>query len=429
MTTPPDEPTDRGRTTWRASLRDRTLPAAAVVGVIVGLGVFAFERIVTLLLDAVRSAPPVLMAAAPAVGLVLTALVLRLGPTPRSRATADEYVLAVHQPGRRFPIGQIATRMVGAVTTLGSGGSLGLEGPAVLLGAGTADNLVRRVGRRVAVDHQALLVAGAAAAVAAVFKAPATGAVFALEVPYRSDLARHQLMPALVGAAAGYVALVSLAGTERLFQVGGNPPFDLRDLGGAIVLGVIAGLLARIIARSVRWAKHWAASTGALLRLPVAAVALFGAAWAAFEMTDRPLGIGPGYLVLDWLQDPKVAVGAVIAMLLIRFVGVVATTAGGGIGGFFIPLVVLGGLLGRAAGGILGLEASGLFPVLGVAAVLGAGYQVPLAAVMFVAETSGSPGYVVPALLAAVAADIAVGHESVTDYQQERAPDRSAGGT
>ena len=67
--------------------------------------------------------------------------------------------------------------------------------------------------------------------------------------------------------------------------------------------------------------------------------------------------------------------------------------------------------------------------MLGVAAVLGAGYQVPLAAVMFVAETSGSPGYVVPALLAAVAADIAVGHESVTDYQQERAPDRSVGGT
>ena len=59
--------------------------------------------------------------------------------------------------------------------------------------------------------------------------------------------------------------------------------------------------------------------------------------------------------------------------------------------------------------------------MLGVAAVLGAGYQVPLAAVMFVAETSGRPGYVVPALLAAVAADLAVGSESVTDYQRERA--------
>jgi CIC family chloride channel protein len=74
-------------------------------------------------------------------------------------------------------------------------------------------------------------------------------------------------------------------------------------------------------------------------------------------------------------------------------------------------------------------EGSGLFPILGVAAVLGAGYQVPLAAVMFVAETSGSPSYVVPALLAAVAADIAMGRESVTDYQQDRADNPVPGST
>lgn len=417
----PEDPADRPRRAWWASLRGRTLPIAAVLGVVVGLAVFVFERIVTAALEEVRAAPVALMVVAPGVGLALAALALRIGPEPRSRSTADEYVLGVHHPDRRIPLGQVVTRMAGAVATLGTGGSLGLEGPAVLLGAGAADNLPRRLARRLAVDHQALLVAGAAAGVAAVFKAPATGAVFALEVPYRSDLARHQLMPALVGAASGYLALVSLAGTERLFQVGGTPPFDLRDLGGALVLGAVAGLLARGIARSVRWAKHWAASTGALVRLPTAAATLALVAWAAYRMTDRPLGIGPGYLVLDWLQDPKLAVGAIVAMLLLRFVGVVATTAGGGIGGFFIPLVVLGGLLGRGAAGVLGLSASGLFPILGVAAVLGAGYQVPLAAVMFVAETSGNPGYVVPALLAAVAADLAMGHESVSDYQRDRA--------
>ena len=194
---------------------------------------FVFERLVTFLLEQVRTAPLPLMVVAPGVGLALTAAVLRLGPAPRSRATADEYVLSIHHPGRHIPISQMATRIAGAVATLGSGGSLGLEGPAVLLGAGTADNIARRVARRIAVDHQALFVAGAAAAVAAVFKAPATGAVFALEVPYRKDMARHQLLPALVGASAGYVAVVSLAGTERLFPIQGNPPFDVRDLGGA----------------------------------------------------------------------------------------------------------------------------------------------------------------------------------------------------
>jgi CIC family chloride channel protein len=408
---PPAAPADRGGR-W-------TLPMAGVLGVAVGLGVFLFERIVTFVLEHVRTAPTPWMVIAPGVGLALTAAVLRIGPTPRSRSTADEYLLSYHDPGRRISPAQLAARMSGAVTTLALGGSLGLEGPAVMLGAGTADTLSGRISRKYGIDHRAMLVAGAAAAVAAVFKAPATGAVFALEVPYRSDLARRQLMPALVGAAAGYLSLVSVAGTERLFAVVDNPPFDLRDLGGALVLGVAAGLLARVIARSVRWAKHWAASTTAMVRLPVAVLATAGAAWAALELTDAPLGIGPGYLVLDWLQDPRLAVGAVVAMLAIRFVGVIATTAGGGIGGFFIPLVVLGALLGRTTSALLGTAPSGLFPVLGVAAVLGAGYQVPLAAVMFVAETSGRAGYVVPALLAAVAADLAVGHESVTDFQRD----------
>lgn len=408
------------RSASSATRRDRTLVVATVLGLAVGVGVWVFELAVVTLLDAVRDAPLPVMALAPAVGLLGAALALRLGPAPRSRATADEYIISVHTPGRRIPGRQVMARMTAAVATLGAGGSLGLEGPAVLLGAGGADGAARVVRGRWRIDHQALLVAGAAAAVAAVFKAPATGAVFALEVPYRSDTARHQLMPALVGAAGGYLALVSLAGTERLFPVFGNPPFNLQDLGGAIVLGAAAGVLARVVSRSVRWAKQWAASTRARLRLPVAGAVLGLVAWAAFALTDEPLGIGPGYSVIDWIDQPDLAIGLVVALLVLRFVGVIATTAGGGMGGFFIPLVVLGGLLGRAVAGAVGLGDSGLFPVIGVAAMLGAGYQVPLAAVMFVAETSGRPGYIVPALLAAVAADLTSGGRSVTQYQKER---------
>ena len=58
--------------------------------------------------------------------------------------------------------------------------------------------------------------------------------------------------------------------------------------------------------------------------------------------------------------------------------------------------------------------------LLGIAAVLGAGYRVPLAAVIFVAETTGQPGFVVPGILAAVVAELLMGRASVTRYQ--RAP-------
>ena len=95
-----------------------------------------------------------------------------------------------------------------------------------------------------------------------------------------------------------------------------------------------------------------------------------------------------------------------------------ATVGGGGAGGLFIPLVVAGALTGRALGGIAHALDTNLFVVVGVAAFLGAGYRVPLAGVMFVAETTGRPGFVVPGLLAAVAAELVMGRSAVTTYQQ-----------
>jgi CIC family chloride channel protein len=61
-----------------------------------------------------------------------------------------------------------------------------------------------------------------------------------------------------------------------------------------------------------------------------------------------------------------------------------------------------------------------LFLVVGVAAFLGAGYRVPLAAVVFVAETTGRPGFVVPGLIAAVVAELVMARSSVTELQVAR---------
>jgi CBS domain-containing protein len=83
-----------------------------------------------------------------------------------------------------------------------------------------------------------------------------------------------------------------------------------------------------------------------------------------------------------------------------------------------VPLVVEGALVGRVCGSLFGQAGSSLFPVIGIAAFLGAGYRVPLAAVMFVAESTGRPNFVVPGLMAAVVAQLVMGRSSVSDYQQ-----------
>ena len=75
-------------------------------------------------------------------------------------------------------------------------------------------------------------------------------------------------------------------------------------------------------------------------------------------------------------------------------------------------------MLGRLVAGGLGAHDTSLFVIVGISAFLGAGYRVPLAAVMFVAETTGRPFFVVPALIAAVAAELVVGDASVSSLQR-----------
>jgi CIC family chloride channel protein len=321
---------------------------------------------------------------------------------------------------------------VACVATLGGGAAMGFEGPSIYLGAAVGVHVHQRL-RRVlwGVDRHAALVAGAAAGVAAIFKAPATGAVFALEVPYQDDLASHALLPALVGGATGYTVFAAIHGTDPLIPVTGRPPIDLRDLLGAAVVGLACGAGARIFAALLRLAKRLAAAgagaggragAGSGWRRPLLAGAVLAGlvvvSRAAFD--GRAFSLGPGYRAVEWALDPHRSLAAVAALATVRMVATTASVAGGGAGGLFIPLVVQGALTGRLIGGAVGGPNESLFVVLGIAAFLGAGYRVPLAAVMFVAEATGRPGFVVPGLLAAVVAQLVMGTDSVSAYQRRR---------
>jgi len=237
-------------------------------------------------------------------------------------------------------------------------------------------------------------------------------------VPYQEDLARRMLLPALVASASGYLAFVAVNGITPLFEARGAPPLSFADLAGAVGLGIVAGICARGFAWLLVAAKGLHTRIGPWTRIVgagLAIAALFALTWL---LTDEPLAIGVGYRTIDWALDLHRAWWLLLVVLVVRCLATAATVAGGGVGGLFIPLVVAGALLGRLAVGVAGGGNITLFVVIGVAAFLGAGYRVPLAAVMSVAETTGRPQFVVPGLLAAVAAALVMGGASVTTYQR-----------
>jgi len=397
--------------------------ACAVVGAITGVAVAGFDRlsIDVVFNRGVARLPLWMMACCPAVGLAVAALWLRYPGGDLSSSSADEYLRSFHS---REGLGMrdMANRMVAAVATLGSGSAMGLEGPSIYLGA-TIGSALQRRGRSFlrGADPNLLLVAGAAAGIAAIFKAPATGAIFAIEVPFQEDLARRMLLPALVAAASGYLTLVAINGTAPLFPVRGTPPFSFIDLAGAAALGLAAGLGAKVFAAMIGRAKHLSGLAHRGLRVAGCGATIAALFAIGHALTGQSLVLTPGYGVITWALAPHRAVGLLLALCVLRCVATSAAVAGGGVGGLFVPLVVAGALLGRAFGAALGSTDS-LFLVIGIAAFLGAGYRVPLAAVVFVAETTGRPGFVVPGLIAAVVAELVMNRASVTSLQSRPEP-------
>jgi CIC family chloride channel protein len=319
----------------------------------------------------------------------------------------------------------LRARLVAGMATIGSGGALGLEGPSIYMGSAIGLRVHERFERLLGRDGaKLLLTAGAAAGVSALFQTPATGLIFALESPYRDDVAHRALLPSLLASAAGFLTFASLPFIESGAEWG----FAYRDqlgpgeLAGAVAIGVGAGFGGRGFAWATRRAKTAATRRSPWLAASVGGVILGVLVIVSDRLFEEPLTLGPGYEIVEWLQEPR-SLGLIIALFCFRAVATLTTIGAGGVGGLFIPLAVQGVLLGSLVG--RGLEYVGwgnnsdnaIWTVLGLAAFLAAGYRTPIAAVMFVAESSAGTA-VVPALIAAAVSQLVAGKASVSAGQR-----------
>lgn len=411
-----------------ASFRPRrAFPAVMVLsiatGALVGLLVAGFEQLtVEVLLKRLLEGPLWWQAAAPAVGLFGAVAILRYlgrGATP---STSDEYVRAFHERHPRLPLSQLPAKLLAGVATIGLGGSVGLEGPSVYAGATVGQStqgLFARWLRRE--EAKMLLTAGAAAGIAAVFKTPATGVIFALEAPYRDDVARRALLPALLASASGYLVYVAILGTDPVIDLGSHSGnLSIIHLGGGALLGLVAGLGGRGFAWLVRQAKGMEQQFPIAVRILIGGAVLAGLVVATEAVFDQPLSLGPGVEATQWLRDGNHTLLLIGSLLVFRIIATLTTVGAGGTGGLFIPLAVQGVIVGSFVGQALGTDDIGLYHTLGLAAFLGAGYRAPITAVMFVAESTGTSAFVVPALIAAAVSQLVAGSSSVASYQLDK---------
>ena len=391
------------------------LGAASLIGTVTGLVVLALEHLVDDVLHEIFEAPVWVPAATVVVGTIVAAvLVQTLGG--RSSSTTEVYVEEFHEEQPTIEPRHAPGRLAAAFSTLASGAPLGMEGPAVYTGAAVATLLRRRFPTLAAEAHNVLLIAGAAAGVAAVFKAPVAGAIFALEVPYRSRLAGERVLPAVFGAATGYLTLAAVDGVKPELAL---PPVELTygRVLLAVALGVIVGVAAIGVIKLVSLGEHLYGRGPAWLRVVLSGGVLAGLYALGRGLTGESLALASGNNVIEWAIKPDHAVGVLIAVFAIRAVGPAASIAGGGVGGLFIPLMASGAVIGRLFADAANTEELALFVIVGAASMLGAGYAAPLTAVVFIAEYTGQAAVIVPGLLAVTVVRVVVGARSVSPAQ------------
>lgn len=403
----------------RRGLRNFVLSAG--IGTCVGLTLAAYAWIVEIGLfqTILRSDTWWVYLILPAVGLTLAAVVVRYLVPSRRPDTSEAYVEAYHADADELRLRDLPGRMLASVVTIGLGGSMGLEGPAVYLGATSGAVVQRRFHRWFGPqDVKVLMVAGAAAGIAAVFKAPLTGVLFALEAPYTEDLVRRALIPSLVSASTSYLAFTAIAGPARLFQFASvRAETTYFDLLLAIGLGVLCAVAARLFVHALAFARRAVGLLPGWSRPTAAGLAVGGFGVASYFLVGNPVILGPGIDGTREVVALDVSLGVLLALFALKVLATAFTSSGGGVGGLFFPLVFMGATIGQAFGGVVTPTARLVFPMVGIAAMVGAGFRSPLAAVAFVAETTGQPAFIIPALLAAAFAQSLMGSRSVSRAQ------------
>jgi CIC family chloride channel protein len=400
---------------------------STVLGLLTGIVVALFDYVTNLELwnnvSELLSREPILVIPLASAALLFSGFVLSKSSTPMGSGT-DEVIDVYNNPEARMDARSFPQKMLAAVITIGLGGSAGQEGPSVYAGGVMGAwiwNRLRAVGLTDD-DRRILILAGAAAGIGAIFKAPLTGIIFALEVPFKDDLAHDALIPSLVGAVSSYLTLIAIDGSEPLFRFPGIVSLSLMDITAAAILAVICGLSALafvVVIRSLTKAmKEYAISFYYKALVGAAVISVIGI--ASVWLYHRPYPLGISYDLISLALTPNTLTSTLLALFVMKLIATSFTLGTTGVGGIFVPQIVMGATIGGLFGEAFFPARLDLFVAVGMASFLAAGYKTPLASVAFVAETTTGPGYLIPSLVAAAISYSVSGEASVSEYQKLR---------
>ena len=382
---------------------DFLLPA--VLGLVIGLAILLLDYAYRLLNSAslliVNQSPPLRLLCA-LVALFGGYLMVRLLAENKKYGCGTELVIeSYHRRSGFLSLRDTVSKTLASAVTIGFGGSAGLEGPSLLLGGGISSFITRRL-KLSREDVKKMFLCGAAAGFSAIFRAPLTGILLALEIPYKRDVETEVFIPASIASVTAYLVSAMTFGVEKifpgpLFLVVAPPSLLLH----AVVLGILAALTALAFIKAFEGAKAVAEKLSR--RFPMLYVVFLGGLILGAIGLLHPEALGLGYDFIHKITVAKLgelSLTTLIALLILKIITTSITLNFGGSGGLFIPALYVGGTLGLIYAQALNVEPPLFCVMLAMAAVLAAVNKTLLTGIALVAETIG-PSFIISTVVSA----------------------------
>lgn len=326
---------------------------------------------------------------APIIGGIIVGLITwKFMPNERNQGVADVIEASAMKAGHMSSrVGLVSA--INSAISVGSGASVGREGPAVHLGASLAGWIGRRLHLSQALART-LLGCGVAAAVSASFNAPIAGALFATEVVI-GQYALKTFAPVVVASVAGTALSHIHFGEVSAFLLGDNRITSFWEFPAFIGLGIVSAVAAIILMQSIFTAQYLATKINVPIWMkPAMAGVVVGviAIWL-------PQVMGVGYGFVEWAILGQFEIKLLIMIGIAKIICTALSLGFGFSGGVFSPALVLGAAVGSSYGLIAATvfpelaSGVGVYTVVGMGAVAASVLGAPISTTLIIFEITG----------------------------------------
>jgi CIC family chloride channel protein len=389
---------------------------AVLVGLVAGFASILFKLMIQFfqnlfwraesIMSAVASQPWYLTILIPAAGALLISPLIYYGAREAKGHGVPEIMESLVFRGGRIRTKIVAIKALASSICIGSGGSVGREGPIVQISSTIASSIGRlfRIQER---GLRTLVAAGAAAGIGATFNAPIAGAIFAVEV-LLGEFGVYSFSPIIVASVISTLTSRLVSGDFAAFTVPKYTLISVWEIGPYVLLGIVSGLVAILFIKVLYFFedKFDALRLHPLIK-PILGGILIGVIGLKFSHI-----FGVGYESIDACLTNNLGFWLALVLVFAKILSTSLTLGSGGSGGIFAPSLFLGAMTGNVIGSFFhqsfpsSISSPGAFSLVGMGAVVAAATHAPITAIIIIFELTNDYKIILPLMLSCIIASL-----------------------